>query len=110
MTFLPYPLDPKTPILDSMPDLPAGLIELPQRVRSWKCQTGAGALCHDPRCECTCHSEAAVVSSWFGFTPGPAGRSSLAETEHELSGARDGFRFGYVGPRSLADLVRPRVA
>lgn len=111
MTFVPYPLDPRAPIFDSVPDRPAELLELPQRVRSWKCQTGAGALCRDSRCLCTCHSEAANVWSFDGFTPRPRGngkRTALAETEHDLTGARNGFRLGYVGPTNLADLLSGR--
>lgn len=111
MTFLPYPLDPSTPIMDSIGTVPDELVELPQRVRSWNCQTGS-ALCHDGRCQCTCHSEAANVTPWFGFYARNDRRLMTDETAHELTGRRNGFRIGYVGPTSLADLVgnRRRVA
>jgi hypothetical protein len=105
MTYVPFPLDPYTPIADSIPDQPAELITLPQRVRSWSCQTGS-ALCSDSRCECTCHTDASDCSTFDGFVPAARRRNAFGEVARDLSGARNGFRLGYVGPTSLADLVR----
>lgn len=110
MTFPLFPLDPRTPIADAIPDVPSSLIGLPQRVRSRACLAGDSLACQDARCLCTCHAEPS--SSWPGFHM-PARNHGFGDVERvegmtRLFGARGPFRFAFAGeprPATLAELL-----